>query len=189
MRKILIATTNKDKFKVVSEILKSLGLKDFSFYNLAEIGQVSKCIEKGPIQERAKQKAEEFKALMKDFDIVLGVDDGILLPNALEINPELKKIMKQIFNDNLLKENDKVSICRAFYFITRQKEYSILTKVPFVYHKKKEVLISPNSYPLSQVLCPLGSKKAVADMNELEEIEYHLKNFGNEFNDFLSDIE
>lgn len=31
MRKILIATTNKDKVKIVSEILKALGLKDFSF--------------------------------------------------------------------------------------------------------------------------------------------------------------
>lgn len=186
MCKILIATTNQDKFDIVSKLLNNLGFNQFKFYNLKMINQISDIIEIGNISERAKQKAYEFKSLVNDYVAVVGIDDGILLPKSHEVDAELKKVLKQIINDKILQENDIVSICRAFYFITKEKEYSIITEIPFVYHDTDNVVIKPNSYPLSQVLSPINSRKRITALTEEEEMDYYVEYCKDKFNDVLS---
>ena len=64
MKKILIATTNKDKFKIISCLLRRAGLKEdtyqiLSLDNINYDGPDNK--EVGDITERARRKAETVK--------------------------------------------------------------------------------------------------------------------------------
>ena len=171
--KCLIATTNKDKFSIVSRLLAYLSLTDFEFFSLKMINEASNTPEVGPVEDRAKAKALAFKRLLSDFDVVIGIDDGILLPKAEVVDTELKKITKQILSDHLLKTGDIIKICRAFYFVTKTKEYAAVTAIPFVYHQTQGVELTPNAYPLSQTLTPLNSQVRVSNLSSEAEMEYY----------------
>ena len=186
--KCLVATTNKDKFSIVSRLLLRLSLTDFEFFNLKMINEASKTLEVGSVEDRAKAKALEFKRFLSDFDVVIGIDDGILLPKAKAIDTELKKITQQILNGNLLKTGDIIKICRAFYFVTNAKEYAAVTAIPFVYHETKNVEFKPNAYPLSQTLTPLNSQVRVSDLSSEAEMDYYMPYCHSALSDIIAKI-
>ncbi len=188
MGNILIATTNQDKFNIISTLLNKIGFNQFQFYNLKMLNLTSTIIETGSIEDRAKQKAYEFKSLTNTYTAIIGIDDGILLPTFHTIDTELKKVLKQIIYDKILQQNDIVYICRSFYFITPKKEYSIFTKIPFIYHNKENIEIKPNSYPLSQLLSPIDSTQFITELTQDEEMDYYMKYCQDKFNHILADI-
>lgn len=174
MRKVLIATSNQDKFHIVSQLLKCSGLSQCEFVNLKMANLKSVLTETGTIEERAKCKAFEFKKELQNYDVIIGIDDGILLPRAGAINTELKKITKQIIEEKILKSGEIVKICRAYHFITRQNELSTVTIIPFSYKGNDNAVMKPNSYPLRQVLSPLSANTLLSAMSESETMGYYL---------------
>lgn len=183
MKKILIATTNQSKFKIVSELLKSSGFNDCDFFCLKDIDlKIEDKPEQGDILNRAKQKALDVynnlsdKNIFDEFDIVLGVDDGIEIKSRIE--PNVKKILPDIFENKVLQDNEIVNICRAFYFLNSDlKHYGVVTKIPFMYktsQKDLEKCWKESSYPLSYVLYTLNSNKTVSELDEKSSHEYYL---------------
>lgn len=188
MHKILIATSNQDKFILVSKLFQKLGLQEVEFHSLNMLHQVSNLAESGSIEKRAKMKAIEFKELLSEYSVIIGVDDGILLPGSNTIETEVKRILRQIIYDKILTQGQTVKICRAFYFITKTQECSALTFIPFIYHDTTDVIIKPNSYPLSQVLSPLNTTKRIATLSEEEEMTYYQYYCKNELSNIIKSL-
>jgi len=84
MKKILIATTNKDKFKIVSYILRRAGISE-DLYEILSLNDINydgpDIIEVGDILKRARVKAETIKNFFQNeiYDYFIGIDDGIIL--------------------------------------------------------------------------------------------------------------
>ena len=92
MKKILLATSNKDKFKIVKYILDKAGLseKEYEFVSLKDInysGPDEK--ESGTIKERARRKAMSVKENLPnsdEFEFIIGIDDGVELKGTMREN-------------------------------------------------------------------------------------------------------
>lgn len=177
MKKILIATRNKDKFKIVSKLLTTKNFKDFTFYSLNDIEEeIIDKKETGDIINRSLQKAlNAYDSIKIDYDYIIGVDDGIKMKGKIIEN--VKDYIKLIIDDKYLKQNEKVFIVRAYTFVDKNGIYkSIVTEIPFEYKKIKEKFeILENSYPLSYVLSPIDSPKTVIQLSDDESNEYYLK--------------
>ena len=176
MKKILIATRNRDKFKIVSKLLSTEEFKDYNFYSLNDIDDtiVDKKVT-GDIINRSFEKAKNtFESIKNnDYEYIVGVDDGIKIKG--EILENVKDYIKPIINDELLKKDEIVYIVRAYTFYNKTGKYhSILTKIPFKYKKVLEGFkIEENSYPLSHVFCAIEYDKPVIALNEEESNEYY----------------
>lgn len=176
MNKILIATRNDDKFKIISELLKTTIFEGKDFYYLKNINeQIEDKKEKGDIINRSYEKAKNVFENIKsnDFQFIVGVDDGIKIKDKIIEN--VKDYINSIINGELLEENETVYIVRAYTFIEKNgKEKSIITEIPFQYKKQtKEILIRRDSYPLSNVLSPLNSSKVVSEQSFEESNDYY----------------
>lgn len=193
MKKILIATRNKDKFRIVKMLLSTNNFKNFNFYSLDDIKE--EIIDKkeiGDIENRSFQKAKNaYDVLKESFDYIVGVDDGIKIKgNVIE---NVKKYIKMIIEDDFLEEKEIVQIVRAYTFINKEGIFkSIVTEIPFEYIKlQTKINISENSYPLSYVLSPIGTLKTVVELSEEESNLYYLKYSQKEFDkveNFFYDI-
>lgn len=177
MKKILIATRNNDKFKIVSKLLATKNFKDFNFYSLNDIEEdIIDIKETGDIINRSLQKALNVRDSIKNYyDYIIGVDDGIKMKGKIVEN--VKDYIKLIIDDKYLQQDEKVFIVRAYTFVDKNGIYkSIVTEIPFKYKKLKEKFeILENSYPLSHVLSPIDSLKTVIQLNDDESNEYYLK--------------
>ena len=176
MSKILIATRNDDKYKIISELLKTTIFEDKDFYYLKNINeQIEDKEEKGDIINRSYEKAKNVFENIKsnDFQFIVGVDDGIKIKDKIIEN--VKDYINSIINGDLLKENEVVYIVRAYTFIEKNgKDKSIFTEIPFQYRKQtKEILIKKDSYPLSNVLSPLDSNKVVSEQSFEKSNDYY----------------
>lgn len=176
MSKILIATRNDDKYKIISELLKTTIFDDKDFYYLKNINeQIDDKKEKGNIINRSYEKAKNVFENIKnnDFQFIVGVDDGIKIKDKIIEN--VKDYINSIISGDLLKENEVVYIVRAYTFIEKNgKDKSIVTEIPFKYRKQtKEILIKKDSYPLSNVLSPLDSNKVVSEQSFEESNDYY----------------
>lgn len=175
MKKILIATRNKDKFKIVSKLLSTNEFKEYSFYSLNDIENIVDKKESGDVINRSKEKAKNAYESIKnnDFEYIVGVDDGIKIKDEMIEN--VKDYIKPIINDELLKVDEIVYIVRAYTFYNKSgNNYSILTKIPFKYKKvPTDFKIEENTYPLSHVLCPVDSTKSVVELTEEESNKYY----------------
>lgn len=176
MNKILIATRNDDKFKIISELLKTTIFEGMDFYYLKNINeQIEDKEEKGELINRSYEKAKNVFENIKDndFQFIVGVDDGIKIKNKIIEN--VKDYINAIINGELLEENETVYIVRAYTFIEKQgKEKSIITEIPFQYRKQtREILIKKDSYPLSNVLSPFDSIKVVSEQTFEESNNYY----------------
>lgn len=184
MKKILIATRNKDKFKIVSKLLTSKLFKGYKCYSISNLKEtIDEKKETGNITNRAFEKAKNIFDNLKnnDFDYIIGIDDGIEMKGKIIEN--VKDYIKLIIENKYLEENELIYITRAYSFIKNNGDnYSIFTKIPFKYKKLEYKLnIKENSYPLSHVMMPLNSNKTVIEQNDSEANNYYLKYSEKEF--------
>lgn len=177
MRKILIATRNRDKFRIVSKLLNTNNFKDSIFYSLNDIEEdIIDKKETGDIINRSLQKALNARNSIKNsYDYIVGVDDGIKMKGKMIEN--VKDYINLIIDDKYLSQNENVFIVRAYTFIDKKGTCkSIVTEIPFKYIKLKEKLdILADSYPLSHVLSPIDSSKTVTQLSDDESNVYYLK--------------
>ena len=178
MKKILIATKNKDKFEIVTKILNKINDESYKYYNLYDIKNIeNNDKEEGTIEARAFNKANQIYSSINEneFEYIIGIDDGIKMKGILREN--VKDYIEDIINDRYLSQGEQVEIVRAYCFIDREGNYkSITTEIPFKYQKfNGNLKIEENSYPLSNVLTPLYSDKPVSQMNKDENNQYYLK--------------
>lgn len=185
MKKILIATRNKDKFKIISKLLSTNNFKDATFYSLNDIEEnIVDKKETGDIINRSLEKAlNAYNNIKEAYDYFIGVDDGIKLKGKMIEN--VKDYITPILEDKYLTTNEKVYIVRAYTFIDKKGNHkSIVTEIPFEYKKLQEKFdILENSYPLSHVLSPVGSTKVVSELKEEESNAYYLEFSKNKFDE------
>lgn len=177
MNKILIATRNDDKFKIISELLRTTIFEGKDFYYLKNINeQIKDKKEKGDLINRSYEKAKNAFENIKDndFQFIVGVDDGIKIKDKVIKN--VKDYINSIINGELLEENETVYIVRAYSFIEKSgRKKSIITEIPFRYRKqKKEILVKKDSYPLSNVLSPIDYDKVVSEQTFKESNDYYI---------------
>lgn len=177
MKKILIATRNKDKFKIIEKLLSTQNFTDYKYYSLDDIDEsIVDKKERGSVIERSYQKAlNTFNCINSKYDYIVGVDDGIKMKGKMIEN--VKDYISLIIDDKFLKEGEVVYIVRAYTFINSDGIYkSVLTEIPFKYTKLKEKInIHENSYPLSNVLSPIDSLKTIIKLSADESNTYYLK--------------
>ena len=186
MKKILIATRNKDKYKIVSKLLSAKTFKNFKFISLNEIKEdIIDKKEVGDIKNRSYEKAMNvYKSLKNNiYDYIVGIDDGIEIRGNIIEN--VKEYIKAILDNKYLKENEKVYIVRAYTFINKKVKFKIIvTKIPFKYKKlEKQIKIEENSYPLSHVLTPIDSNQRIIDLDEYDTNKYYLNYSEDKFNE------
>ena len=190
MKKVLIATQNKDKFNIVKKILNSSDEGIYDCYSLRDMTTpVILSEEEGTVQNRAFNKAmETFKIVGKDqYEYIVGIDDGIEIRG--EIIENVKDYINDILNNNYLKENEIINIVRAYCFAINDNEYyEITTKIPFKYIECKEKInIKANTYPLSNVMAPLYCDKSVVNLTEEETNNYYLQYSKEKIEEVLND--
>ena len=186
MKKILIATRNKDKYKIVSKLLSTKTFKNYRFISLNEITEdIIDKKEVGDIENRSYEKAMNvYESLQNNiYDYIIGIDDGIEIRGNIIEN--VKEYIKAILDNKYLKENEKVYIVRAYTFINKKGKFKIIvTKIPFKYKKlEKQIKIEENSYPLSHVLTQIDSNQRIIDLDEYDTNKYYLNYSEDKFNE------
>ncbi len=180
---ILIATKNKDKFLIVSNMLKRVGLKNYKFINLQSLKIHEDVKEKGTIMQRAKQKADFYQKIILEKKIteviaILGIDDGIKLFNRKRINSNSKEIADGILSGKLSSIGNIIFVVRAFALnlMDNKIQTTCITHIPFVFLGNiKNVKRNKEKYPLSHVFGMQNRKKSIIETSEKECLEYYLK--------------
>lgn len=177
MKKILVATRNKDKFKLISRLMTEV-FNGYEFESLRDvIGEIVDKQEIGDVTNRAQEKAQNvFDNLRSNvYEYVVGIDDAIKIKGKVIEN--VKDYINDILFHNYLESGEIVYIVRAFSFIDLNgKEMSVLTEIPFSYHPLKHNLkIEENSYPLSHVLATIDQNIIVVNLSETESNDYYSK--------------
>ena len=182
MKRVLIATTNFDKFNIVSRVFENtiFAKDEFIIESLADINlSIKDEKETGTNLERARTKAiNAFNALRKSeyrYDFVVGLDDAIRVKGILEA--DIKMYIEKILYENYIDDGEVYAFNRAYVIIDKNKKmYETTIDIPYVYHKLKEkIQLKDHTYPLSRVAYPLGIDKPICDLNEKDEIDYYLK--------------
>ena len=169
MENILIATRNKDKFKLLSKLLSTELLRDSKFFSLNDIeDEIEDKKEVGDIKNRSYEKAMNAYLSIKNniYQYIIGIDDGIEMKGQMIEN--VKEYIKDILDDKYLKEDEIVYIKKAYTFIDKNGVFkTIVTKIPFKYKKLTDHFeIEENSYPLNHVLTPIDSNLRLVDIDE-----------------------
>ena len=182
MKKVLIATTNIDKFKAVSKVFENtiFPKEEYIIESLSNI-QLNLKDEKevGTNLERARTKAiNAFNALKEsdyNYDFVVGLDDALRVKGVLEAN--IKQHIDEILYGNYFSEGEEYAFNRAYVIIDKNmKMYETAIDIPYVYHKVKEkVQLKEHTYQLAIVAYPLGSDKPICELDEKDEVEYYLR--------------
>ena len=178
MKKVLIATRNKDKFATIKQVLSKMAKEEYSYYSLYDIEGLDKDEkESGTVDKRAYDKANQIYQTIEnnDFEYIIGIDDGIKLKGVLREN--VKDYLYDIIDDKYLSEGEQIEIVRAYCFMDKNGEYkSTITEIPFKYKKYNGKLkIEANTYPLSHVLTPVDSDIPVSDLSNEDDINYCFK--------------
>ena len=177
MKKVLLATSNKDKFKIVKYILHKAGLKEneYEILSLKDInynGPDEK--ESGGIAERARNKAISVKENLsnpEEYEYIIGIDDGIELKGTVREN--VKDHIKMILFENYLEEKESIIFPRAYCCIDKfGRMYETIAEIKYTYKHKDNLTVEPNSYPLSQVMVPIGGDRSLTEMSEEDADEY-----------------
>lgn len=178
MKKVLIATTNKDKFKTVYNIFINtiFPSDEFIIEKLTDDMDIPDEKEVGTNIERARKKAlNAFKYLKNyDYDFIIGLDDAIYLKGRLE--PNIKEYIHKLLFENYLDNGEEFYFNRAYCIIDKEENiYETTIDTPYIYHSlEKEFKPEANTYPLSKVSCPIGYNKPVCDLDEDDRVKYYL---------------
>jgi len=179
MKKVLIATTNNDKYSAVSKIFKKtiFPITEYEIKKLDESMKLPDEKEYGTNVERARTKAiNAFEHLKEyDFDYIVGLDDAIFIKGKLE--PNIKDYLNKILYENYLNDGEEYAFNRAYCIVDKEKNiYEVNLQIPYIYHALKEsYTIEKFTYPLSQVSYPIGYDTPISMLNEEDEINYYLK--------------
>ena len=179
MIKVLIATTNKDKYRIVSRIFRKTIFpeKEYDIQGITDDMNIPDEKETGSNIERAKAKAlAAFNHVKEyDFDYVVGLDDAVVIKGKIE--PDVRKYMGKILYENYLEDGEEYSFYRAYCIIDKDMNiYEENLSVPEIYHPLKEdYVMEDHTYPLSHVSYPIGYNKPVYELKEEEATNYYLK--------------
>ena len=128
MKKVLIATTNVDKFKAVSKVFENtIFTKDkFIIESLSNIElDIKDEKEIGTNLERARKKAINAFDAVKDsaynYDFVIGLDDAIRVKGILE--PNIKKYIEKILYGNYINDGEEYAFNRAYVLIDKNMNW------------------------------------------------------------------
>ena len=179
MKKVLIATTNKDKYDTVSRIFRKTIFPEEQFIisSITSDMNIPDEKESGNNIERARVKANNaFNALKEyNFDYIVGLDDAVFIKGRLE--PNIKDYINKIIYENFLDDGEEYGFNRAYCIIDKDSNvYEIDLYIPEIYHPLKEnITILKHTYPLSHVSYPIGYDKPVCELSEDEQTNYYLK--------------
>lgn len=158
--KILVATRNADKFKIVKDLVEFI-VPDAQVVSLSEAQVPGDVVEVGTIEQRAVQKAEYFAGRVEhsarpdEFDCILAVDDGLQVGNSTP-TPNSKELTDRILATEW-PVGTPIAVVRAFALIrTGELTRVETTFVPF------EFIGNPSSVRRSEGMYPLvmySSKK------------------------------
>lgn len=182
--KLLIATKNLDKYKIVTNLLLRCN-SNLKFYNLRDLNIDSNIKEVGTIADRAKQKALFYQKYLKqnsmidNIDWVIGVDDGIGFSKKDEGNPNSKELTDKILSNQCVNTGDKVWIKRAYSVIGKNNQIMVCTtSIPFIFFgNRTSVKRQDNKYPLSRVFGVIddNARLTIAEMDFNDSLDYYFK--------------
>lgn len=178
--KVLIATQNLDKFKIISGMLKKCGLEDSTFFNLKDVNVLTQSEENGTLVNRAMLKAtfaQKNIANPLEMDLFVGVDDGMKYKGN-ETNVDSKVVTENILSNNLLEIGEILTIVRAFAFVDNKGQIidQFETEIPFKFiGNLKNIKSEETKYPLSHVLSTIRNKDAIIAMDENDSLDYYLE--------------
>ena len=179
MKKVLIATTNNDKYNAVSKIFKKtiFNEKEFSIIKLTSDMNLPDEKEEGNNINRAKVKALNAYNYLKDydFDYIVGLDDAVRIKGGLE--PNIKEYLNKILFENYIDDGELYAFNRAYCIIDKKgNTYEFTADIPYIYHPlKNDIELKAYTYPLSKVSYPIGYDVPIEELNEEDEINYYLK--------------
>ena len=179
MKKVFLATNNKDKFTVVSNIFKNTIFPEDRFEIVGPTSDIilPEITEEGSNIQRARTKAlNAYEYLKKyDYDYMVGLDDALFMKGRIE--PNVKSHLKKILYENYLEDGEQFAFNRAYCIIDKNKNlYEISLDIPEIYHPLKEnIIIEEHTYPLSNVSYPIGYDKPITKLSYEELIDYSLK--------------
>jgi len=176
---ILVATRNTDKYTIVRRMVEAT-VPDAFLVSLEESKVPGDVVEVGTIQQRAVQKAVYFAERLEqlgradEYDAVLAIDDGLSVDGE-EASPNSKELTDRILGGEW-QRGTTISVVRAFALIKRGERPRVeTTAVPFVFiGNDAKAQRSTGRYPLSQVLAPPGTTRAVAQLTKDEEDHFNL---------------
>ena len=118
VKKVLIATTNNDKYDAVSKIFRKTIFPPTA-YELQKLSQDMNLPdekENGTNIERARAKALNAFEYLKhyNFDYIVGLDDAVFIKGKLE--PNIKEYLNKILYENYLDNGEEYAFNRAYYF-------------------------------------------------------------------------
>ncbi len=179
MKKVLIATTNKDKYDVVSKIFRNtiFPVEEYEIQQLTDEMNLPDEKETGTNIERARAKAlNAFYHLQQyHFDYIVGLDDALFIKGKIE--PNIKEYINKILYENYLRDGEEYAFNRAYCIIDKDKNiYEVNLPIPFIYQGLKEdYTVENHTYPLSKVAYPIGYDIPIYQLKEKDEINYYLK--------------
>ena len=179
MKKVLIATTNKDKFTIVSTIFKNTIFPENEYEIIRPTSDIKlpPITEEGTNIQRARTKALNAYEYLKEYnyDYIVGLDDALFIKDRIE--PNIKNHLNIILYGNYLEDGEQFAFNRAYCIIDKEKNlYEVSLDIPEIYHPLKEnIVIEDNTYPLSNVSYPIGFDKPLCELSNDEIIDYSLK--------------
>ena len=179
MKKVLIATTNKDKYDAVSKIFRRTIFPENDYFveMLTNEMNVPDEKEEGNNIERARTKAlNAFNHLKEyNFDYIVGLDDAIFIKGRIE--PNIKEYLNKILFEDFLDDGEEYAFNRAYCIIDNNKKlFEVTIDIPYLYHPLQgNYELEEHTYPLSKVAYPIGYNKPICELNVEEEISYYLK--------------
>ncbi len=179
MRRVLIATTNNDKYDAVSKVFRNTIFPDDEYVveKMTKDMNIPDEKEEGSNIERARKKAENAFKYLKDYkyDYIVGLDDALSMKGRIE--PNIKEYLNKILFNNYLSDGEEYGFNRAYCIIDKSGSvYEAAITIPYVYRSLKEDYeLKSFTYPLSKVAYPIGYDKPICELSEEEEINYYLK--------------
>ena len=179
MKKVFIATTNIDKYNVVSKIFKNTIFKEDEYEIICQSKDmnIKDIFEEGNNVERARKKALNAYDSLKEynFDYIVGLDDAIVINNKIE--PDVRKYINKILYENYLNDGEEYSFNRAYCIVDNDKNiYEVNLSIPQIYHPLNKIIeVKDHTYPLSNVSYPIGYDKPINELSEEEATNYYLK--------------
>lgn len=179
MKKVLIASTNNDKYETVYNIFINtiFPVDEYEIVKLTDDMNLPDEKESGNNIERARNKALNAVNHLKsyNFDYIVGLDDAVVIKGRIE--PNIKEYLHKILFEHYLEDGEEYAFNRAYCIIDKDDNmYETNIDVPYVYHDlQEEFELKERSYPLSHVSYPIGYDKPVCELNHDEQIDYYLK--------------